>query len=186
MISTPLAMAVDALLAPYRVSTIPMNSVNRRVRRCRNYCVRVRPHERFCCPVCRVGYRGLDFNADAGLAEVTKSLETEWTLRSVVFEDGEFVGTSEYGDFELFTGKMQGTREVGMMAKSGEWDQVEALAPDPLPPLLGRCPRGEDPILHFGRKVAALHLVQERKQKGHAAAIKLAEIYSSLPTTLWK
>jgi hypothetical protein len=107
------------------------------------------------------------------------------SLRSVVFEDGEFVGTSEYGDFELFTGKMQGTREVGMMAKSGEWGQVEALAPDHLPPLLGRSPRGEDPILHFGRQVAALHLVRERRQKGHAAAMQLAEIYSSLPT-LWK
>ena len=106
------------------------------------------------------------------------------TLQNVVFDDGQFVGTDEHGNFERFGKRMQAIREVGMMTKSGAWDQVEVLA-QALTQLSLRPPAGEDPTLYFDRRVAAERLTQERKQKGDAAAAQLAEIYRSLPT-LWK
>ena len=106
------------------------------------------------------------------------------TLRSVIFADGQFVGVDEQGAFEQFGKKLKAVIGVGMMAKMQAWDYVEALAQafaqrPPAPP-----PSGEDLISYTSRQVAAMRLAQTRR-KGDAAASKLAEIYSSLPT-LWK
>jgi hypothetical protein len=103
------------------------------------------------------------------------------TLQSVIFADGQFVGVDGPGGFEEFVKKIRAITEAGKLAKTGAWDQVEAFAQlPPFPP-----PNVEDRIVYFGHRQAATWLVQERKRKGDAAATKLAEIYSSLPT-LWK
>jgi tetratricopeptide (TPR) repeat protein len=107
------------------------------------------------------------------------------TLRAVVFADGQFVGVDEQGAFESFAGKLKAVADVGILAKTRAWDQVEALAqafrqiPRPSPP------SGEDPRLNPFRGLAASRLVETRRLKGDAAAAQLAEIYSSLPS-LWK
>ena len=106
-------------------------------------------------------------------------------LRSVVFADGQFVGTDEQGAFEEFAKKLKGVTAVGKLAKTQAWDQVEALAPafgqiPPPPP-----PSGEDNTVYSFRQLAAQRLVETRRLKGEAAARQLAETYSSLPT-LWK
>jgi hypothetical protein len=103
------------------------------------------------------------------------------TLRCVVFGDGQFVGVEELWVFEQFGRMIKVIVEVGLLAKTGAWEQVEALAQLPLGPL----PRGEDPRTYFERRLTATHLVQERKWKGDAGAMQLAEIYCSLPT-LWQ
>jgi hypothetical protein len=105
-------------------------------------------------------------------------------LQSVVFADGQFVGEDEEWVFEHFGRMIKAFVEVGLLAKAGAWDQIEALAPSPGS---GFGPRlsGEDQRTYFERRLAAWFLVQERKFKGDAAAAQLAEIYSSLPA-LWK
>jgi hypothetical protein len=105
-------------------------------------------------------------------------------LQSVVFDDGQFVGANEHGAFELFAKRIGVIREVGLLAKAGAWDHVETLA-KALTKLSPRPPGGEDLTLYFERLSAAARLVQERGEKGDAAAARLAEIYSLLPT-LWK
>jgi hypothetical protein len=104
-------------------------------------------------------------------------------LQSVIFADGHFVGVDGGpGGFDLFGEKIKAFTEVGTLAKTGAWDQVEALVPRRLP---GSPPSGEDYIVYTFRQLAATHLVQERKRKGDAAATELANIFSTLPT-LWK
>ena len=101
----------------------------------------------------------------------------------MIFADGQFVGVEELWVFEQFGRMMKAIVEVGLLAKAGAWDQIEALALSPggqFGP-----PSGEDPITYFEHRSTATYLVQERKARGDAAAIKLAEIYASLPT-LWK
>ena len=108
------------------------------------------------------------------------------TLRSVIFGDGQFVSPDEHGAFELFSSRMQAVREVGMMAKAGEWEQIEALATARTnTSLLLRRLAEKDAAQYVERVSAAPRLVLERKQKGDAAAAQLAELYSSLPA-LWK
>lgn len=79
--------------------------------------------------------------------------------------------------FEAFGRMIKVIVEVGLLTKTGVWDQLEALAFSPGSPL--------GPPANFERRSTATFLVQERKFKGDAAAAQLAEIYSSLPT-LWK
>jgi hypothetical protein len=105
------------------------------------------------------------------------------TLHSVVFADGQFVGTDEQGAFEVFAKKFTGVTEAGKLAKTQAWDQLEAL--DQSFMRFQRPPGGEDLDVHTFRQLAASRLVETRKFKGDAAAAELAEIYSSLPT-LWK
>jgi tetratricopeptide (TPR) repeat protein len=106
------------------------------------------------------------------------------TLRSVIFADGQFVGTDEQGAFEQFGKKLRAVKEAGILAKTGAWDQIEALAQAfmqrPRLPL----PAGEDPMVYMFRQLTAQRLIETRRNKGDAAA-HLAEIYSSLPT-VWK
>jgi hypothetical protein len=102
-------------------------------------------------------------------------------LVSVIFADGQFVGVDEYGVFESFGRRIKVIVQVGLLAKAGTWDQIESLA-NALSQSSLRSPSEENPGLYFERRAAALFLVQERKQKGDAAAAQLAEIYSSLPT----
>jgi hypothetical protein len=81
---------------------------------------------------------------------------------------------------------MQAIREVGAMAKAGEWEQVEALATALTnTKLLLRRLAEKDAAQYVERLSAAARLVPERKLKGDAAAAQLAELYSSLPT-LWR
>jgi len=75
--------------------------------------------------------------------------------------------------------------EVGVLAKTGAWDQVEVLA-QALTPLSPRPPAGENSAWYIRRRLAAVLLVQERKRYGDAAAAQLAEIFSSLPPALWR
>jgi hypothetical protein len=105
------------------------------------------------------------------------------TLQNAVFGDGGFVGVEEEWVFEQFGRVMKAIVEVGLLAKAAR-DQLEALAISTGAPL-GPPPRGEDPRTYFERRLAATRLVQERKWKGDAGAMQLAEIYASLPT-LWK
>jgi hypothetical protein len=103
----------------------------------------------------------------------------------VIFADGQFVGTDEQGAFESFIKKIKGVTEVGILAKTQPWDQIEALAPAfgqvaPQPP-----PSGEDDTVYTFLQLGAQRLVETLRVKGKAAARQLAEIYSSLPT-LWK
>jgi hypothetical protein len=106
------------------------------------------------------------------------------TLSAVIFSDGHFVGADERGVFERFGQQIKVVRELGILAKAGAWEQLDALAisPGSRP---GPPPCGEDPITYFERRSIATHLVQEWKFKGEAESGKLAEIYSSLPTP-WK
>lgn len=106
-------------------------------------------------------------------------------LLNVIFADGHFVGVDEHGvSFELFSQKIKAFTEVGILAKTGAWDQLDALAISP-GSRLGPPPSGEDPRTYFERRSVTTHLVQERKFKGEAAAQQLAEIYSALATP-WK
>jgi hypothetical protein len=107
------------------------------------------------------------------------------TLRSVIFADGQFVGVDEQGAFEQFAKKLKAINEVGILAKTQAWDQIEALAQAFMQRPQAPPPSGEDHILTTFRQLAASRLVQARKSKGQAAADQLAQIYSSLPT-LWK
>jgi tetratricopeptide (TPR) repeat protein len=106
-------------------------------------------------------------------------------LRSLIFSDGQFVGADEQAAFDQFAKKLKAVTEVGILAKTQAWGQVEALAQafrlTPPPPAAN----GEDPRLFIFRRLAASRLVETRRLKGEAAAGQLAEIYSSLPT-LWK
>lgn len=117
-------------------------------------------------------------------------------LLSVVFADGQFVGTDKFGIFERFNKELKATAEVGKLAKTGAWDQVDVAGDEGhrgrnMTPVLlvrvplGAPPSGEDPSLYIFRSAAASRLIEVRRFKGDAAANKLAEIYSSLPT-LWK
>jgi hypothetical protein len=103
-------------------------------------------------------------------------------LQSVVFADGQFVGTDEYRTFEEFVERTKAITAVGLLATKQGWDHVETLAPQGLPK---QPPRGEDHIVYLFRQLAASCLAETRKFKGDAAAMQLAEIYSSLPN-LWK
>ena len=104
------------------------------------------------------------------------------TLQSVIFADGQFVGVDEHRAYDQFVEKIKPLAEVGVLAKTGAWDQVEVLA-QALTPL---CPPAEeDSAWYIRRRVAAVLLAQRRKRYGDVAAAQLAEIYSSLPT-LWK
>jgi hypothetical protein len=105
------------------------------------------------------------------------------TLQSVIFADGHFVGVDEHGAYDQFVKKIKPIREVGVLAKTGAWDQVEVLA-EALTPLSPRPPAGEDSAWYIRRRVAAVLLTQERKRYGDAAAAQLAEIFSSLPPAL--
>jgi TPR repeat/Tetratricopeptide repeat len=107
------------------------------------------------------------------------------TLRSVIFADGQFVGADELGVFEQFGKKLKAVTEVGMMARTQAWDQIEALAQAFTQRPQAPPPSGEDRILYTFRQLAAMRLVQTRKFKGQAAADQLAQTYSSLPI-LWK
>jgi hypothetical protein len=115
-------------------------------------------------------------------------------LRSVVFGDGQFVGVDEQRAFEQFGKKLKAINEVGILAKTQAWDQIESLAeaftqgrqaPPGLaaPPtfVVAPPPGGEDRILYTFGQLAAMRLAQARKFKGEAAADQLAQIYSSLP-----
>jgi hypothetical protein len=107
------------------------------------------------------------------------------TLTSVIFADGHFVGADDRGAFERLGKELKAVKEAGILAKTGAWDQLDALAQ-----AFRQMPRqppatGEDPGLYTFRQLAASRLVETWKFKGGAAASQLAEIYSSLPT-LWK
>jgi len=107
------------------------------------------------------------------------------TLRCVVFADGQFVGVvgvEELWVFEHFGRVIKAIAEVGLLAKAGAWDQLEALDFSSGLQLRPSSSGGET---YFERRLAAWFLVRERKQKGDAAAMQLAEIYAS-PPTLWK
>jgi hypothetical protein len=106
------------------------------------------------------------------------------TLQSVIFGDGQFVGLDEHGACDQFVKKIKPIAEIGVLAKTGAWDQVEVLA-QALTPLSPRPPAEEDSAWYIRRRVAAVLLAQQRKRYGDVAAAQLAEIYSSLPT-LWK
>ena len=104
------------------------------------------------------------------------------TLRSVIFGDGQFVGVDVQGAFEQFEKKLKAIIEVGILAKTQAWDQVEALSAQRPS---GPPPSSEDRILYTFRQLTAMRLAEARKSKGDAGARQLAEVYSSLPT-LWK
>ena len=87
----------------------------------------------------------------------------------------------EHGVFERLGKEIKVTTEVGILAKIGAWDQVEAFAQMPLGPPHG----GEALLMNSFRRMVAPILVGVRGSKGEAAAAQLAELYSSLPT-LWK
>jgi hypothetical protein len=106
------------------------------------------------------------------------------TLTSVIFAGGHFVGSDERGALERLGQQIKTVREVGILAKTGAWDQLDALALSP-GSRSGPPPSGEDPRTYFERRSIATRLVQEWKFKGDAAAKQLAEIYSALPA-LWK
>ena len=74
--------------------------------------------------------------------------------------------------------------EVGSLATAGDWEQLEALDFSS-GARVGPRTSGGDQRVYVERRLAAMFLVKERKQKGDAAASKLAEIYASQPT-LWK
>jgi hypothetical protein len=86
--------------------------------------------------------------------------------------------------FEQFGRVIKVIVEVGLLAKTGAWEQLEALSLSTGAPL-GPPPLGEDIRTYFERRFAATRLVQERKWNGDAGAMQLAEIYSSM-STLWK
>jgi hypothetical protein len=106
-------------------------------------------------------------------------------LTSIIFADGHFVGADERGIFERFSKELKAVKEAGILAKTGAWDQLDALAQafrqmPRRPP-----PPEEDPDLYTFRQLAASRLVEFWKFKGEAAAGQLAEIYAALPV-LWK
>jgi hypothetical protein len=107
------------------------------------------------------------------------------TLRSVIFADGHFVGADEQNAFEQFAKKLKAVTEAGKLAKTGAWDQLDALAQ-----AFRQMPRQppspeEDHTVYTFRQLAAQRLVEAWRLKGDSAAAQLAELYSSLPT-LWK
>ena len=132
------------------------------------------------------------------------------TLRSIVFGDGQFVGTDYQGAFEEFGKKLKAVRDVGVLPKRHSWVLVEAVAQLPSG---GPFPFMANYLMSSSRRVAvsllmngwhgwdaltavfwgtgdnfaydgfALRaLVDERRRKGDLAGERLAEIYSSLPT----
>jgi hypothetical protein len=107
------------------------------------------------------------------------------TLQNVVFADGQFVGVDAHGAFESFGLRIKAIAEVGLLGKTGVWDQLEALALSP-GSRLGPTPSGVDPRTYFERRSTATLLVHERKFNGDDAAARLGEIYASLPLRLWK
>jgi hypothetical protein len=135
------------------------------------------------------------------------------TLRSIVFGDGQFVGTDYQGAFELFGKQLKAVREVGVLPKRHAWVLIEAVAQLPSG---GPFPFMANYLMSSFRRVAVSLLmngwhgwdaltaefwgqgnsfaydglairvlVDERRRRGDAAAARLAELYSSLPT-LWK
>ena len=48
-------------------------------------------------------------------------------LHSLIFSDGQFVGANEHRCFEQFAMKLKAISEVGTLAKTQAWDQVEGL-----------------------------------------------------------
>ena len=107
----------------------------------------------------------------------------------MIFEDGQFVGLDERGVFERLSKQLEAFKEVGNLAKTGAWDQVEALAQAFRQEPRQQPPPEEDPDLYTFRQLAASRLVETWRPKGDVAAaraaVQLAEIYSSVPT-LWK
>ena len=49
-------------------------------------------------------------------------------LQCVIFADGQFAGVDEQWVFEAFGRMIKAIVEVGLLAKTGAWDQLEALA----------------------------------------------------------
>jgi hypothetical protein len=119
------------------------------------------------------------FSSSAGRGPAVKA-----TLTSVIFADGHFVGADERGAFERFGKELKGVREAGVLAKTGAWDQLDALN-QAFRQMQRQPPPGEDRTVYTFRQLAAQRLVETWRLKGDAAAQQLAEIYSSLPT-LWK
>jgi hypothetical protein len=106
------------------------------------------------------------------------------SLRCVLFSDGQFVGMEEEWVFEQFGRLIKVMAEVGLLAKAGAWDQLEALDFSS-GSRVGPRTSGGDPSTYFERRIAAGFLVRERKWKGDSGAMQLAETYTSQPT-LWK
>jgi len=79
---------------------------------------------------------------------------------------------------------LKGVQEAGVLAKTGAWDQLDALN-QAFRQMQRQPPPGEDHTVYIFRQLAASRLVETRRLKGDAAASQLAEIYSSLPS-LWK
>ena len=49
------------------------------------------------------------------------------TLTAVLFADGQFVGLDELGIFERLGKEPKAVKEVGILAKTQAWEQIEAL-----------------------------------------------------------
>jgi hypothetical protein len=106
------------------------------------------------------------------------------TLTCLIFGDGHFVGTDERGVFERLGKELKAVQEAGVLAKTGAWDQLDALN-QAFRQMQRQPPPGEDRTVYTFRQLAASRLVETWRLKGDAAASQLAEIYGSLPT-LWK
>ena len=106
------------------------------------------------------------------------------TLTSVIFSDGHFVGADERGAFERFGKELKGVQEAGILAKTGAWDQLDALN-QAFRQMQRQPPPGEDHTVYTFRQLAASRLVETWRLKGDAAAGQLSEIYAALPA-LWK
>jgi len=105
-------------------------------------------------------------------------------LTSVIFADGHFVGADERGAFERFGKELKSVQEAGVLAKTGAWDQLDALN-QAFRQMQRQPPPGEDHTVYTFRQLAASRLVETRRLKGDAAASQLADIYAALPV-LWK
>jgi len=138
-----------------------------------------------------MGYFPVDSNLKRGGRAVNTAarLAVRATLTCLIFGDGHFVGADERGAFERLGKQLKAVKEVGNLAKTGAWDQIDALAQ-----AFGQMPRQppppeEDPDLYTFRQLAASRLVATWRPKDDVAAaraaVQLAEIYAALPT-VWK
>jgi tetratricopeptide (TPR) repeat protein len=87
------------------------------------------------------------------------------TLTSVVFGDGQFVGLDERGIFERFGKELKGVQEAGVLAKTGAWDQLDALN-QAFRQMQRQPPPEEDRTLYSFRQLAAQRLVETRRTQG--------------------
>jgi hypothetical protein len=67
------------------------------------------------------------------------------TLTCVIFANGHFVGIDERGIFDRLGNELKAVQEAGILAKTGAWEQLDALS------RVGPPPSGADPRAYFER-----------------------------------